>query len=273
MDVALSNVLDKCQKEELQEIDKGCRSVLYDLQRLLDENSQLSLEIVSSGKRKKIKRIWRRLKWKSEDIRDFQSRINSNVNLLTNFNGRLTRDSVAKLLRYQEELETKLLRFREDQKDQNILDWITPIDYAPEHNDSIARRQEGTGQWLLESDESQTWLGTDKHTLFCTGIPGAGKTILASIVIEHLLERRENNAANKYTNIRIAYIYCNFRRGNEQRVEGLLASLLRQLAQTQVPPPNSVIDLYRKHKDKQTQFPISELSKTLCSVISTYSRV
>jgi len=36
---------------------------------------------------------------------------------------------------------------------QAILDWLTPVDYAPQQSGFIARQQEGTGQWLLESDQ------------------------------------------------------------------------------------------------------------------------
>jgi hypothetical protein len=90
---------------------------------------------------------------------------------------------------------------------QAILDWLTPIDYAAQQHDFISRRQAGSGQWLLESEEFQAWLNTDNQTLFCPGIPGAGKIILISIVVEELTTRFSNDPT-----IGIAYIYCNFRR-------------------------------------------------------------
>jgi hypothetical protein len=141
------------------------------LQRILDKNTELSSESGSVGKR--IKRVWKRLKWDPEDINKLRSRINTNIGFLNAFNGLLTRDNVVKLVRHQE-----------DQGRQTVLDWITLIDYAPQLNDFIARRQAGTGQWLLDSTEYQTWVETNKQTLFCPGIPGAGKTILTSIVVE-----------------------------------------------------------------------------------------
>jgi DNA replication protein DnaC len=125
---------------------------------------------------------------------------------------------------WQEEATTSLKRIREDgdityqevkrvrreQEDcqrQSILDWINPISYTPQQHDFITRRQEGTGQWLLDSAEFQAWLETDKQTLFCPGIPGAGKTILTSIIVEELTTRFSTDQT-----IGIAYIYCNFRR-------------------------------------------------------------
>ena len=61
----------------------------------------------------------------------------------------------------------KLVRHQEHQGRQTVLDWITLIDYAPPLDDFIARRQAGTGQWLLDSTEYQTWVETNKQTLFC----------------------------------------------------------------------------------------------------------
>jgi hypothetical protein len=99
------------------------------------------------------------------------------------------------------------------------------------------------------------WLETDKQTLFCPGIPGAGKTIITAIVIDDLKTRLQNDPS-----IGVAYIYCNFRRRDEQRAEDLLASLLKQLAQDQSVLPDSVRDLYRR---------LNEISNTLHSVIAT----
>jgi hypothetical protein len=193
----------------LEDIDKGCRNVLDELQRIVDKNTELRSENGGVGKR--IKRVWKRLKWEPEDIDRLRSRISTNIGFLNVFNGLLTRDNVVKLVRHQE-----------DQGRQTVLDWITPIDYAPQLNDFIARRQAGTGQWLLDSTEYRTWVETNKQTLFCLGIPGAGKTILNSIVVEELAACFQNDKR-----IGIAYLYCNFRRQHEQKVEDLLASLLK----------------------------------------------
>src|SRR3954467_1739118 len=87
-----------------------------------------------------------------------------------------------------------------NEHDLKILDWLAK-DYGSQQTDYIKLRQPGTGQWLLNSSEFQTWLKTDNQTLFCPGIPGAGKTIITSIVIDHLQTLFKHN-----TGIRIAYI-------------------------------------------------------------------
>ncbi|KFZ20700.1 hypothetical protein V502_03054, partial [Pseudogymnoascus sp. VKM F-4520 (FW-2644)] len=253
--VALQNrELDTKQKRDLEDIDKGCRNVLDELQRILDKNIELSPESGVVGKR--IKRVWKRLHWKQEDIDKLRGRINTNIGLLNAFNGRLTRHGLAKLVQHQE-----------DQGHQTVLNWLTPIDFATQQSDFISRQEAGTGQWLLDSAEFQAWVKTDQQVLFCPGIPGAGKTILTSIVVDYLYANFQ-----KDTNIGIAYLYCNFRRQHEQNAEGLLASLLKQLAQGLSPLPESIKSLYDSHKKNKTRPTFNELSSALQSVAALYSR-
>jgi hypothetical protein len=99
------------------------------------------------------------------------------------------RDEVDRLYKLQDSRETAETR-------KAIFDWLTPIDYSPQQNDFINRRQAGTGQWLLDSAEFLGWTETSKQTLFCPGLPGAGKTILTSIVIEELTLARKKQAVS-----------------------------------------------------------------------------
>jgi predicted ATPase len=151
---------------------------------------------------------------------------------------------------------------------QLILDWLTPVDFYTQQSDFIRRRQEGTGEWLLKSNEFQEWVKQSNQTLFCPGIPGAGKTIITSIVVEDLCTRFQND-----TSIGIAYVYCNFRLQQEQKPEDLLASLLKQLVQEKPATPTCVKSLYERHKSKRTRPLFEEISKALQSVVADYSKV
>ncbi|KAI3339188.1 ankyrin repeat protein [Ustulina deusta] len=161
----------------------------------------------------------------------------------------------------------KLARRQYDQVHQAILNWLTPVENSTEHNDFIYRRQEGTGQWLLNSDKFQVWLNTDKPTLFCLGIPGAEETIMTAIVIDCCQEKFRDDQS-----VGIAYIYCSFQE-QIKRPENLLASLLKQLTQRQSSLPRSVKDLYDRHTKDQTTPSFNEISRALHSVATTYSRV
>ena len=153
-------------------------------------------------------------------------------------------------------------------EDHEILNWLTQTDYGRQQSDYFKRRQPGTGQWILESTEYQDWLNSDKQTLFCPGIPGAGKTILTAVVINDLMTQCFTDQA-----IGLAYIYCNFWRKDEQKAEDLLASILKQLAQCQSSLPESVKELYKRHKNRRTWPSLDELSRALQFVVEKYSRV
>jgi serine/threonine protein kinase len=185
------------------------------------------------------------------------SRISTYVGVLSALNERITLEIVVTLARQQE-----------DQKRQTVLDWITPVDYAPQQNDFITQREAGTGKWLLDSTVYQNWLETDKQTLFLHGIPGAGKTIIASIVVEM------PNAHFRIDKcLGIAYLYCNFRRKHEQMIGHLLTSLLKQLTQTGSSLPDTIKSLHDSHKDKGRLPSLDEVSRALQSVANLYSRV
>lgn len=79
----------------------------------------------------------------------------------------------------------------------------------------------------------------------------------------------------RYDNKRIgiAYLYCNFRRHDDQKINDLLASLLKQLAEWQPSLPGSVKELYDRHKTKRTRPSLDEISRSLEIVTTLYSRV
>lgn len=48
------------------------------------------------------------------------------------------------------------------QEREAVLNWLNPIDYGLQLSDFLKRRQPGTGQWLLDSDEFKNW-----YVLYC----------------------------------------------------------------------------------------------------------
>jgi len=156
----------------------------------------------------------------------------------------------------------------EKDEDIRILHWLTPVDYGPQQSDYISRRQAGTGHWLVDSAEFQAWLKSDKKTLFCTGIPGAGKTIMSSIVVDQLSVKFENDPS-----VGTAYIYCSYKEQQMQKPEDLLSSLLKQLAQQRPTMPTNVERLFTRHEAKKTRPLLKEIIEALDSTIRLYSKI
>ncbi|KAK6356002.1 hypothetical protein TWF718_000375 [Orbilia javanica] len=167
-----------------------------------------------------------------------------------------------------EEATTEIARLRHvltEDHDRKVLNWITPIDDSPQHNDILNIRQPGTGEWLLNSPEYLTWLNTNKQILFCPGIPGAGKTILASVIIDDLLDRYCYNQT-----VGIAYIYLNYKNNANLRIDDLLLNILKQLARTRISLPKCIEELYTRYNSSRPSR--TEIIKALHKILAEYSR-
>ncbi|PGH09587.1 hypothetical protein GX51_00693, partial [Blastomyces parvus] len=151
---------------------------------------------------------------------------------------------------------------------QTITEWLTPVDYAPRQNDFISQRQDGTGEWLLQSDKFRQWVREPKQTLFCPGIPGAGKTIITSIVVHDLHRRFQDDPS-----VGIAYLYCNFRQQQAQKAVDLIANILKQLIQWQPSVAEVVKDFYNLRKRRDYRPFLSELRSILHQIAASYQRI
>ncbi|KAG0647605.1 Ankyrin repeat domain-containing [Hyphodiscus hymeniophilus] len=255
------------QEKSLISLLARCHEILTDLEGVVDKNYYLNSSNVH-GFRDKSRRMWKRLKWEPDDIQELRSDVALYVGLLIAFNGSLiskvTLETKSEVVRLHDRQD----RREHDENAQKILDWLTPIDYTTQQSDFIRRRQDGTGKWLLESLEFQTWLEQRKQTLYCPGIPGAGKTMLTSIVIEELMTRFQCDDS-----IGIAYVYCNFNRNQEQKLDDLLLSLLKQLTRRTIPIHDSVEALYNNHAKTGSRPSTDSILTVLHSVITGFSKV
>lgn len=152
-------------------------------------------------------------------------------------------------------------------KHSMLMTWISRMDFSTQQSDFIGRKQEGTGQWFLDAPEFSRWLDQPVKTLFCPGIPGAGKTMIAAIAIDHLLRMAQSDT------IGLAYVYCSYKTQADQNVGGLLAAILKQLAQTHPSLAEPVELLYNQHERKKTNPSISEIHNALQAVVSKFLTV
>ena len=85
------------------------------------------------------------------------------------------------------------------QDSNSLLSRLTSVDFEAVHADVASRRTNGTGKWLLETHDFLHWM-ENSSVLWCQGIPGCGKTTLASIVVDTLRGLQRNDS-----------IYCDYR--------------------------------------------------------------
>ncbi|KAN0073208.1 hypothetical protein V8E54_008428 [Elaphomyces granulatus] len=109
---------------------------------------------------------------------------------------------------------------RSEETRQKVENWLNPVDVSLLHKVQQDRQQEGTGQWLLKSPSFATWKSQPMSFLWVRGIPGAGKSVLCSVVIDHL------NKFCREEKLGLGYFYFSF---NDQRRKNVRDDLLRTL--------------------------------------------
>lgn len=185
-----------------------------------------------NGTRRKL--VWPFVSDRTKELLAEISRHKENIDLA------LTADSMGTLLRVLSETEEahkdmeKLLeeakktreiitRIHQDSGRKAVLDYF--LRYNPQQNYemSLSLRHPRTGLWLIRRPEFQTWLGSPDSALWLSGIPGAGKTVLAGTIIEEALKMSSENVA-------IVFFFCDYKNAQTQTPENVLSALASQLA-------------------------------------------
>ncbi|KAL9581706.1 MAG: hypothetical protein Q9203_005787 [Teloschistes exilis] len=128
---------------------------------------------------------------------------------------------------------------------RTILEWLSPLNFYRVQQDISARREADTGQWFPDAPEFQKWTYGANNTLCCPGMPGAGKSILASLPVDFLRQ-----LPGKDPPIGVEAVYCNFKDQEQQTLENLLTSVCVQLLQESSTLPSKLMDLYETCSSK-----------------------
>ncbi|KAJ8125168.1 hypothetical protein O1611_g8472 [Lasiodiplodia mahajangana] len=128
-------------------------------------------------------------------------------------------DSVKKIL----EINTKVVI---NQKRREVLNFFTKFT-DPSHDFQMARNlhHPSTGLWFTELDDFKEWMATPGSKLWISGIPGAGKSVLAGLIIYECL--KISSADNRKAT---TYFFCTYGNKATHSARSLLSSLAAQLA-------------------------------------------
>ncbi|CVL03425.1 uncharacterized protein FPRN_11766 [Fusarium proliferatum] len=251
--------LDIEQREKLRKVTDESTCLLKDL--LVKLEKYRVMGATSTGMVHHAKKAWKRLNWDHVDIQDFRTRLSLNLQVLG-----ATEKQIKRFSRMEQ--KTDHITERVDQQHlHEILDWFAPSDNGSRQSSLLDRHEEGTCEWFLVSAEFQEWIKSEGRILFCPGLPGTGKTFLVSIAIQYL-----HNLLNKEHNTGIAYHYCDFRHQDNETVNLILSSILKQLAQCQESLPDAMITLHSMHKKKDTRPSVKEIKRALNTVACLTSR-
>ena len=99
----------------------------------------------------------------------------------------------------------RMLIYIADEKLEAIRRWLCAPDPSENYHKALKQQQPGTGEWFLDSKEFSNWKSEPASFLWLYGIPGCGKTILSSTVIDHVIEYCQADVGKV-----VAYFYFSF---------------------------------------------------------------
>ena len=123
----------------------------------------------------------------------------------------------------------------------------------------------GTGDYLLETLEFQSFLDNHEKALWCPGMPGAGKTVITSYIVNYL------RTTFQPQEVGIAVIYCNYKEP-DQTAANLLTSLSRQLVQHKSEIPERIRLLHRKHHINKYRPSVADILPLLRHIAQNFSK-
>ncbi|TFK28267.1 hypothetical protein FA15DRAFT_559893, partial [Coprinopsis marcescibilis] len=149
---------------------------------------------------------------------------------------------------------------------KKLANWLTKINYREVWMDYIAQRTPGTGAWYLRRRQFTRWMENPGEILCGTGIPGAGKTIISSIVIQHLQEYVDVSTGTAC----VAFAF--YRYSDQVSVKDILAALVRQLLEDHPAVYELVKVMYDHHNRRSTHPSKAELLNILQQTSRIFTR-
>ncbi|KFY91042.1 hypothetical protein V500_04822 [Pseudogymnoascus sp. VKM F-4518 (FW-2643)] len=159
---------------------------------------------------------------------------------------------------------SQMAKVQSDESRRKIIKWLFVTD--PDTNQKAARKlhEDETSEWFTEGRDYLRWKEEPNTFLWLYGLPGCGKTILCSEIIE----QTRQFCSDRPTDRALAYFYFSFRDTDKQMTTNLLRSLLSQLLQQSESTSNLVRILYDSYS--HTQPPTDQLLSSIKSMIDSH---
>ncbi|KAL8694956.1 MAG: hypothetical protein Q9224_003478 [Gallowayella concinna] len=139
-----------------------------------------------------------------------------------------------------------------------ILRWLSSVPFVRLHEVYSETRIPNTGNWFLKHPEFQKWnIASSSSVLLLHGIPGSGKTAIASAVVDFFLDQNLEPASLS----RMAYFYCAKNTSETERSdpEEIMRSILRQLTFTRDTQHTVHEALFIDYKRRKTEAKVDGL--------------
>lgn len=122
---------------------------------------------------------------------------------------------------------------------RRVLDFFLVGNPQQSLGQCLSLRHPETGLWLLEGEEFQQWVTQPNSKLWLSGIPGAGKTVLAGSVVSEVLALSSSVTG-------IAFFFCEYKRSETQKPINVVQTMASQLARQNTKAYEVLEEYYRE---------------------------
>ncbi|PVH79019.1 hypothetical protein DL98DRAFT_421132 [Cadophora sp. DSE1049] len=124
---------------------------------------------------------------------------------------------VCHMIEAAEKRDAELILFAAERK-RRLLSRLSTVGFEYKHQKLKALRYEGTGTWLIEDKKYEQWKSSAQSAVLCChGIPGCGKSVLASSIVDSLI-----------ASTTAMYYYCDYSDKRTLDPANLFGTLARQ---------------------------------------------
>jgi hypothetical protein len=243
---------------------EGCRSTVEEISKELNGISLHNASNAAPGKRQRVKGSlqWCLKESKTRKLLDETMKHKSTLTLA--LLGEITTD-VKKIRSKINQVHDQL----DDDKRRKICDWIELTNPSTIHHRARRNHENNTCRWIHRVGQWNDWLSLQRRLIWLHGIPGAGKTVLASYLVEQTIAH-----CKKQNDDRIAclYYYCSFTHGQtEQRNEALpfLRWIISQICRKIDYVPSELVALHRQNNEPSFEV----LKRTLRALLKHFDRL
>lgn len=155
-----------------------------------------------------------------------------------------------------------------DAKVTKIRQWLSPPDPSLNFEKALKQRQADTGLWFLESMEYAMWKQDPASFLWLYGIPGCGKTILSSTILQNIIQFCAEDPGKI-----VVYFYFDFKDAQKQSPDLMVRSLISQILQQCAKTPTSLDTLFTLSKVGQRQITLSDFMDVLHHMMEVFSQL
>ncbi|KAF2649992.1 hypothetical protein K491DRAFT_721180 [Lophiostoma macrostomum CBS 122681] len=149
-------------------------------------------------------------------------------------------------------------------KSRAICDWLEEHNPSNDHNLATRLRIGDTCQWMLQQQEWLDWVANSIRSIWIQGIPGAGKTVLISFLVEQVTAVCYSSPGSSIC----LYYYCSYRAVGDQTTS-FMRWIVSQLCREAEHIPKCLMLLYRRN----TQPTVDILKNVLEDILAQYDNL